>query len=194
MSLYSLGEELFYEPFRRDALSGAIASTGRENRDFSVVFGAADGLDVNLKLYVNRAPVVGPGCHSTAGIKIHEGQWKYKDLLKNINSSKCMIIPLKRENIDYCVGLTSLIDALALGRPIIATYNPYWYIDIEKEGVGIFIRDGTPESWRAAFTKINNNQNLVELMAFNARRIFNEKCNFSITKTLLTVHIRKLFL
>lgn len=48
---------------------------------------------------------------------------------------------------------------MALGLPIIATYNPYWPIDIEKEQIGINIITNSPMEWKNAIDFLLKNPN-----------------------------------
>ena len=57
----------------------------------------------------------------------------------------CIVIPLLKQEIYYCLGLTSVVEAMAMGKPIISSRNPYSPIDIEKEQVGFVVDD--EESW-----------------------------------------------
>ncbi len=187
------GDKNFYSPFSKEECTGNIISTGRENRDLPCVFKSIDNSDVIIDIYTSDRSLPDTYKNKNEEIKINKGFWPYKELLEKVSSTKCMIIPLKKEKIDYCVGLSSLIEAISLGRPVIATYNPYWYIDIEKEGIGYFIYENTPDEWNVALEKIEQDHNMVSSMSQRAKYIFNKKCDFSITEELIGKHITNLF-
>lgn len=187
------GDREFYKHFQQNDLSGDIISTGRENRDLPVVFNALAGTDIQIDFYTSDTSLP-DHYHNTAGqFKINKGFWPYKVLLEKVSVAKAMIIPLRQDKINYCVGLSSLIEAIALGRPVITTYNPYWYVDIEAENIGIVIRENTKENWQRALNLIANNDELAREMSANAVRVFHEMCDFTYTEKKLGEHISTLF-
>lgn len=187
------GDKDFYAGFLKDKHSGNVICTGRENRDIMTVLTSVKDANVNLDIYTNDTALPDSYKNIHGEFKINKGRWEYKELLDKVSSSKCMIIPLKKEKINYCVGLSSLIEAISLGLPIIATYNPYWYIDIEKENIGYLMRENTPEEWGYALNLLNNDEGLAKKMSSNARLIFEAKCNFAITEKMIAMHINSLF-
>ena len=56
-------------------------------------------------------------------------------MAKMIESVRVIAIPLEKQ--ETLAGLTSLLDCLGFGKPVIMTRNPCIDIDIEKEGIGI---------------------------------------------------------
>ena len=60
---------------------------------------------------------------------------------------KAYVIPLIKEKLDYCVGWTSIVEAIALHKKIISTHNPYYPIDIEEEGIGYYTTPSDEASW-----------------------------------------------
>ena len=60
---------------------------------------------------------------------------------------KAYVIPLIQDKINYCVGWTSIVEAIALHKKIISTRNPYYPIDIEKESIGYYSDPNDPKSW-----------------------------------------------
>lgn len=187
------GDKEFYKHFQLDDLSGDIISTGRENRDLPVVFNALVNTNIEIDFYTSDTSLP-DFYHNTKGdFKINKGFWPYKTLLEKVSVARAMIIPLREDKINYCVGLSSLVEAIALGRPVITTYNPYWYVDIEAEKIGIVIRQNTEENWAQALDRLANNDELVREMSANAVRVFNEKCDFAFTEKKLAEHINTLF-
>ena len=56
------------------------------------------------------------------------------------------------QDFPYTVGLTTLVEAFALGLPVVCTRNPKFEMDIEKEGVGIYVDYNDVEGWKQAIT------------------------------------------
>ncbi|MDP9567978.1 UNVERIFIED_ORG: glycosyltransferase involved in cell wall biosynthesis [Kosakonia oryzae] len=187
------GDKEFYKHFQQEDLSGDIISTGRENRDLPVVFNALVNTNIKVDFYTSDTSHPDFYHNIKGDFKINKGFWQYKTLLEKVSVAKAMIIPLRQDKINYCVGLSSLIEAIALGRPVITTYNPYWYVDIEAENIGIVIRQNTKENWEQALNLLANNDVLVREMSANAVRVFNEICDFTFTEKKLAEHINRLF-
>jgi glycosyltransferase involved in cell wall biosynthesis len=51
-------------------------------------------------------------------------------------------------------GLTEALDALALGKPIVATRSPYFPFDIEAAGCGVWVDPGDPAGWTLAISEL----------------------------------------
>lgn len=187
------GDREFYKKYLKNRFDGNIISTGRENRDLPIVFQSLINTSVNIDVYTSDNSLADFYRNADGIFKINKGFWPYKELLEKVSIAKAMIIPLRQDKIDYCVGLSSLIEAISLGRPVIATYNPYWYIDIEAENIGIVIKENTPQEWKLALEKLASDEHLVQTMSNNALRLFEEKCNFDVTEKLLARSINSLF-
>lgn len=187
------GDKVFYKHFQKDKLSGNIISTGRENRDLPLVLDALVNTDIEIDIYTSDTSMPDVYHNLKGDFRINKGFWPYKTLLEKVSVAKAMIIPLQQDKINYCVGLSSLIEAIALGRPVIVTYNPYWYVDIESENIGIVIRQNTKENWEQALNLLANDDELAQQMSANAVRVFNEICDFAFTEQKLAEHINRLF-
>lgn len=159
-------------------------STGRENRDYHTLIEAFAGTPWKVEIYTNRQ--IGDNCYDD----IDDQQGRYENvairfvdksnettlsLAKRLSECRCVTIPLMKDKIDYCVGLTSVIEAMAYGKPIISTFNPYSPIDIEKEQIGFFVK--TADDWRKAVSFLMQNPDEAAAMGRRARRLAEEKYN-----------------
>lgn len=61
-----------------------------------------------------------------------------------------MVLPIAmgKSRANNAIGLTAVTEALACGVPVVATHNPYIGIDLEHEGVGVWVAPDDPEGWR----------------------------------------------
>lgn len=57
----------------------------------------------------------------------------------------------------YTVGLTTLVEALALGIPVICSKNPYYEMGIDKEQIGITVAYGDVQGWKNAINFLMEN-------------------------------------
>lgn len=160
--------------------SSYFISTGKENRELKPLINGASDAKCNLNIYVNELEsnlFEGKGDN----IEINIGYFDYNFLLSKTSNSYAVAISLKEEAITYCVGLSSLVEALCLGRPIVSTYNPYWHIDVEREGVGIYLRNNSAEEWKLALDYLKNNPDIVKEMGEKAISLAKTKYNHKIT-------------
>jgi glycosyltransferase involved in cell wall biosynthesis len=75
---------------------------------------------------------------------------KYPQLLEHLAQARAIAIPLERQQ--HLCGITSLMDALGIGKPVIMTRNPQIDLDIEQLGIGIWVEPGDVEGWTRALT------------------------------------------
>lgn len=173
-------------------LGSFFISTGRENRDFDLLVRSFAQTDAQLELYTNR---INYG-NNYEKLERWQGRWK-NVLIEFVDKSNdttlrlgqrtaealCVVIPLMKNHVNYCVGLTSIIEAMAMGKPIISSPNPYSPVDIEAEGIGIVAE--TEEQWVEAIRYMMSHREDVEQMGRRARRLAEERYNILSTARLL---------
>lgn len=160
-------------------------STGKENRDVDTLLQAFCATDESLDLYI--APANGPVNYRQAiegfclppSIRVHytEGVIPYL-LAQQVATRKCIVICCL--DFPYTVGLTTLVEAFALGIPVICSRNPNFEIDIDKEGIGITVPYGDVEGWIRAIRYIADHPEEAQQMGANARRLAEERFNLEI--------------
>lgn len=91
--------------------------------------------------------------------------------------SLAVLIPILETTVHYPVGLTSLVEAMAQQKAIIATDNPYFPIDVEKEGIGIKVAYGDKEGWREAFEYVSSHPEIAREWGLKARKLAEEQYN-----------------
>ena len=161
------GDDLEYvdKMFPNLTMGVFFISTGREQRDYQVIVSAFSKKNTPLEIYTNKTN------YDTHYDYLDEVKDKYENikieyvertnnstvkLAKRTSECLCVVIPIIKENINYCVGLTSLIEAMAMSKPVICTYNPYSPIDIDKEGIGLVVDDH--RTWEEAVNYIYNHR------------------------------------
>lgn len=130
-------------------------STGKEMRDMPTLAEAFRRTEAPLDIYI---------CHAYGGTDYHqlfsrlplggnthvhfiEGL-AHRDMSLKVNAAACVVICCKETN--YTVGLTTVVEALALGIPLICSRNPQMPVDIDKVGCGITVDYGDVEGWEKA--------------------------------------------
>ena len=86
-----------------------------------------------------------------------------------VAQSRCVCICCQWSN--YTVGLTTVVEALALGLPILCTRNLQMPMDIETEGCGFWIEVGDVEGWKEKLLYITNHPEEARAMGKRGRAL-----------------------
>lgn len=103
---------------------GYWISVGKENRDWAT-------MDMVKKEVGDNFMIV-------------KGGMTLLECLTLVSKARGVVIVPDNKGLTYCTGYTCLMEALAIGKPIISVKNPYFAIDIEKEGCGIYVDAESP--------------------------------------------------
>lgn len=174
-------------------------STGREMRDMPTLVSAFNRCGAPLSIYVCRE--YGGTNYEDLFCKLATGGnisvnyisgLAHADMSRVVNSSACVVVCCKETN--YTVGLTTVVEALALGLPLICSRNPQMPMDIDKEGCGITVDYGDVEGWVKAVEYIRDNPDEAEMMGKRGRmlaeRLYNiERCAEDVAKVLKAMSI-----
>lgn len=172
-------------------------STGKENRDFGTLLEAFKQTHKPLELFTSLAngdkhyESILQQFKGLPNIHIHitRGIIPYQLALEVVKSEAVVISCL---NYPYTVGLTTLVEALALSLPVISTRNTKYGIDLEKSGAGILVDYNDVEGWKQAVNYFaDHHQEAVE-MGKNGRRLAESTYNLEHFTFELSVELKKL--
>lgn len=164
--------------------SDTFLSTGIENRDFLPILNLDYSLSKHIKIILPsntretlKQLIEEKNKNDIEVEYIAQDDKLFANLI--LQSKKCLayLIPLKKEALNYCVGHTSMVEALALGKPILVTDNPYHPIDVEKEKVGIKIKADDNEGWNKAIKYLLSHPDKAKEMGENARKLAEKHFN-----------------
>ena len=173
-------------------------STGKENRDIATLLKAFASCQQQLDVYIPEA--CGPLRYKDIveniiyqnNIQVHytDGIIPY-ELAKLVAQKSCIVIPCL--DFSYTIGLTTLVEAWALGIPVISTRNPNFEIDIDKEGIGITVAYGDVKGWIDAIEYLSTHPTKAQEMGKKARLLAEQRFNLDIfsreiADTILTYH------
>lgn len=157
--------------------SDRFVSTGKENRDFAILLQAFSQTAANLQVFISKASgntdywaqyakfVENHNCPHIQ-VEFVEGIIPYQ-LAKEVARSSVVVVACQRFN--YTLGLTTVVEAMALGLPIITTDNPWFEMDIEKSGAGFCIDYGDTAGWVKAIQELAGNPLKSAQMGKNGR-------------------------
>lgn len=166
------GPDAVFYPVAEGPGHGALAA-GRTGRDFATfALGAARA---GVAATVIGAP--GPWLHAgpfgpTVRLKLPpaNAMLGYRELMPAHAAARVIAIPLHASP-DALAGLTSLADALALGRPVVMTRNAFVDLDLEAEGIGHWVAPGDVDGWAAALAWFEQHPAQAQAMGRRARRL-----------------------
>lgn len=159
-SLPSWGPDMdFYKKYKEKAAEEEYyISTGKENRDFQLLIDVFKETKKKLKIITcqkhggREYSELTSLCENISNIEViiteNSGD-VYPFMLREMASAKALVCPLLKENLTYCVGLSTITDAEGLGKPLIITANPYH----DKARISVFNVVEDAEDWIEA---INN--------------------------------------
>lgn len=160
-------------------------STGKENRDVNTMLQAFCATEQQLDLYiapsngnVNYKQIIERFCLPES-VQIHytDGVIPYL-LAQKVARKSCVVICCM--DFPYTVGLTTLVEAFALGIPVICSRNPNFEIDIDKEEIGITVAYNDVEGWIHAIRYIADHPEEARRLGANARKLAEERFNLEI--------------
>jgi glycosyltransferase involved in cell wall biosynthesis len=177
-SALAWGPDLTFYPPYRPGRKGVI-SAGREGRDFRTFGRAASRTSSPVTIVCHTHHVVAEFTGFKSNVTVlanpSEVEFTHSELIEMYSTSRAIAIPMVETPI-LC-GLSSLLDALGMGRAVIMTRNPLIDIDIEAEGMGFVVAPGDTEGWQRAIQFIEDNPDEAQAMGYRARRFAEERCN-----------------
>lgn len=160
-------------------------STGKENRDVDTLLQAFCATEEPLDLYIaptngniDYRRIIDNFCLPES-VQIHytEGVIPYL-LAQKVAQKSCIVICCL--DYPYTVGLTTLVEAFALGIPVICSRNPTFEMDIDKEGIGMTVAYNDVEGWINAIRYMTDHPEEARKMGANARKLAEERFNLEI--------------
>ena len=172
-----------------------IYSTGISGRDYKTLIEAFKYIDFNLKitskgdedesLKYNTLPNVfidhsiKPGLYSVGLIR------------KDYYNSLAVAIPLVKSSQLETIGITVIMEALAMGKPIISTINPMYPFDLQKEKIGLYVDYNDVEGWRESVNFLIKNPDEAREMGERGRYLCEKKYNYNLFSMEVIKHIKK---
>ena len=153
-----------------------FVSTGKEKRDMTTLVRAFNETGAPLNIYLNtkNGSFSYKQLFETIEVKdnIHvefPDKLMPYELSKEVNKAQCVVICCKETT--YTVGLTTVVEALAMGIPMICSHNPQIPMDIDGEGCGITVPYGDVEGWKRAITYMQEHPDEAAAMGRRGRRL-----------------------
>ena len=122
----------------------SFISAGKVHRDYILLEKVMQELGVSYKIFGNKDS--------------QKNEITYSDLMDYYNKCRFVVIPvinhLNQRNAQVLCGLTSFVDAVMLGIPILMSDNTLIGVNIEKEGMGYVYRAGDEQDLKDKTNKL----------------------------------------
>ena len=159
-----------------------IFSTGGTGRDFETLIKAFQKIDFNLKITTKRDEKLNTNIPSNVWIDntVKPGLHSVGLIRKDYYNSLAVAIALQKTGQLWPVGITVIMEALAMSKPIISTVNDMYPFDLEKEKVGFYVDYYDVNGWIDRVTYLANNPNDAREMGERGRYLCEKKYNYNI--------------
>ena len=172
-------------PSHPNTISPSFIATGKEQRDQPTLIEAFNRTGRHLILYIGINPnpnVPNPNleaverCEPADNIDVVKicGLLPY-EIAREVAKADCVVICCHRTR--YTAGLTTVVEALALGLPVICSRNPQIPVDFDRLGCGISVEYGDVEGWQRAVEYIATHPDEARLMGERGRALAEQMFN-----------------
>jgi hypothetical protein len=174
-TLVQWGPDINFYPHASPVGKGVIAS-GLTGRDFTT-FGLAASQSKSEAYILCSQKNISKGFSSFSdNVKVITDYLDTAAYINALSIARAIAIPVV-SNVVSMVGNTGLMDALGLGKPVIMTKHSLVDIDIEAEGIGIWVAPGDVNGWREAIDFFEDNPEKAIEMGKRAKQIAVETRN-----------------
>jgi glycosyltransferase involved in cell wall biosynthesis len=167
-------DQLFWNP--RATETDMICSVGAEMRDYGTLIEALHGTDLRCHIATDhvRTSRIGFGPRSSADRfaagadgNVTIGRKSLPDLRDLYARSRFVVVPLYPSDTDN--GVTVILEAMAMGKPVICS-RTRGQVDVIQEGVtGLFVPVGDAEALRSTMLELWNDPERARTMGLAAR-------------------------
>jgi glycosyltransferase involved in cell wall biosynthesis len=161
----------FLPQVKEDEERKYVLSVGRENRDYETLFEALRSSNIPAK-------VVSSGMRESSEYRtgITDGRQPDVEMFDHIPYTQlrtlyqgCSFVVIPMHNADYPAGVTAIMEAMATGKAVIATYSRGIQEFIEDSITGFWIEPGNPIALRQKMLFLWNSPELALRMGKRAR-------------------------
>ncbi len=172
------------EASRRNGEGMVFVSSGKELRDIETLFAACNSVGATLEVFISerngdmdygsllRRLPHGDNIH--IHLQTHLAPY---EIARGVQRADCVCICCHQSK--YTVGLTTLVEALALGKPIICSRNDNYPFSVAREGCGIEVPYYDVAAWQQALTFMQQHPQEARSMGRRAQALAREQYNDS---------------
>ncbi len=159
--------------FSPDAVStvprNALCSAGLEHRDYATLIEAARTLPIDVVIASGSPWSKQPDLLRTVDIptNVHLCSLSHFELRQLYADSRFVVVPLNP--VMFQAGVTTILEAMAMGKAVICSRTPGQCDVIEHERTGLYVEPGDPTALRAAIRRLMDDPALAERLGAAGR-------------------------
>ncbi len=196
LDLIEWGADLrFYQPVdlsesmvEQNGREKFILSPGKSYRDYPTLVKAFAKLDCGLVICgagqidlqrLKQQSIGNTGESLPSHILILKDMIDWRDFIHLYRRAYAVAIPVVEDKAKFknAIGLTVLTEAMAMGKAIVMTRSDYVGVDLEREGIGLWVEQGDVEGWRRAIAHLLSNPTETREMGRRARLLAEKRFN-----------------
>ena len=148
-----------------------IASVGLERRDYETLVAAVDGLDADVVVaagssWSRRTTAIG---HAALPANVTRVELPMAQLRELYESATVVAVPLV--NVDFPAGITTILEAMAMARPVVATETAGHNGAVVHGVTGVLVPPGDAVALRAALIELLADPERAEAMGAAGRAL-----------------------
>lgn len=160
------------QPRREPAEEGFVLSAGRTLRDYDTLVAAARGTGVPITIIASRGDLQREPHPATIRVLREVSREVYLDHLR-----RCRLVALPLLPTERATGQVVMLEAMALGKPVVTTVSP-GTIDYIRDGEnGLLVPPRNPDALRAAIDRLWNDATLRRRIGDSAVRDMTERAS-----------------
>jgi glycosyltransferase involved in cell wall biosynthesis len=162
-----------------------VLSAGKTRRDHATLVKAFVDAPIELRLYCSESSAPPPSM-TPPNAHVHYARHGHGDESESLTDAElraayrgCVAVAIPLGTNGALAGLTSLLEAMTMGRAVIVTRNPLFDIDVAAEGAGIVVEPGDIGGWRHALEWIVDHRAETTAMGERGRQLCEERYNLA---------------
>lgn len=153
-------------------------SVGQTDRDFDTLIEAFKNIDFKLRIY-SKPGYVPRVKDIPSNVEIFTSGVTYKELLGIYKNSRMILICFKMTQ-QSTLGMTSLLDAMAMGKPVVITENEYLDVNANVEKIGYTVAEEDVNGWVEKINLLLSDAAMCIEFGKNALNLHKEKYNMNL--------------
>jgi hypothetical protein len=146
--------------------TGRVFAGGGADRDFASLIRAVEGTPIQLEIVTFDPAMLGWEGELPANVTVH---WRMplEAFLPRLARSEFVVVPLRTPGSPH--GQTTVVQALALGKAVVATRTPGVLDYVEDGKEGLLVEPGDIEGYRTSATRLSEDPDFRQACEQNAR-------------------------
>ena len=168
-------DERFYCPHQPPA-DGYVLAVGRDMaRDYATFARAVENLDARAIIVASERNLSAVKLPANTEVRLDVS---YAELRRLYEGAACVVLPTRREGYPYgadCSGQTVLLDAMAMGRPVLASERATLSDYVRDSETALIVPPEDPSSLRSALERILSDRELAHAIGAAGRRMVEDR-------------------